>query len=217
MQWTKCITAPLWASWPGGESLAMHMTLIAAIVALSAACGSESSGSPVAPRPLAPTFALTGTVMEARAEVRTPARNVPVEISPTHRTVTDSAGTFSIPGLVEGTYVLHVRGPFHEPLSTTIRIQGETRIDLEIVPLPIYAVSGIVYEDTEDGPIPVPGVYVNNSDIHDSSTTDATGAYRVFALRGMAQISFTKSGYLGQARSIVMEGDVRLDVNLVRR
>ena len=215
MQRTKWITGRLWASWLGGESLAMRISLIATIVALSVSCGSELPTAPSPPPP--PTFTLTGTVMEARAEVRTPARNIPVEISPTRRTVTDSAGNFSIPGLAEGTYVLHVRGPFHEPLSTTIRIQGDTRIDLEIVPLPIYAVSGIVYEDTEDGPIPVPGVFVNNSDIHDSARTDATGAYRVLALRGVAQISFSKSGYVDQARAIVMEGDVRLDVKLIRR
>jgi len=217
MEWTKCIPDRLWASWPGGESLAMRIGLIATIVALSVACGSEPPTAPSTPVPPPPTFTLTGTVMEARVEVRTPARNIPVEISPTRRTVTDSAGNFSIPGLAEGTYVLNVRGFLYEPMSTTVRIQGDTRIELEIVPTPVFALSGIVYEDTEDGPIPVPGVYVNNSEIHDSTRTDTTGAYRVLALRGVAQISFTKSGYVDQAAAIVMEGDVRLDVKLVRR
>jgi hypothetical protein len=217
MQWTKCFTGPLWASWPRGESLAMRMTVIATIVALSVACGSELPTAPSPPAPPPPAFTLTGTVMEARADVRTPARDIPVEISPTHRTITDSAGNFSIPDLAEGTHMLHVRALLYEPLSTTVRIQGDTRIDLEIVPLPIYAVSGIVYEDTEDGPVPVPGVFVNNSEIHATATTDATGAFRVFALRGVAQISFSKSGYVEQARAIVMDGDVRLDVKLVRR
>ena len=136
---------------------------------------------------------------------------------PTHRTLTDRAGNFSIPGLTAGTYRLHVRSPLHEPLSATVPLQGDTRIDLEIEVLPVYAVSGIVYEDTEDGSTPVPGVFVNNSDIHDSARTDETGAYRVLALRGVAQISFSKSGYADQARAIVMVGDVRLDVKLVRR
>ena len=86
-----------------------------------------------------------------------------------------------------------------------------------IVPLPIYALSGLVYEETDDGPIPVPGVLVNNSEIHDSARTDANGACRVLALRGVTPISFTKPRYLEQVRSIVMEGDVRLDVKLVRR
>jgi len=217
MQWTKCVRTPFWKSWSGGESLGMRMILIATIVALSAACGSEHVQPPTAPTPQPPTFALTGTVMEARAGGRSPAWNVTVEISPRHLTLTDRAGNFSIPGLAEGTHVLHVRGFLYEPLSTTVRIQGDTRIDLEIVPLPIYAVSGIVYEETEDGPIPVPGVFVNNSDIHDSVRTDASGAYRVLALRGVAQISFSKSGYVDQARAVVMEGDVRLDVKLVHR
>jgi len=217
MQWAKCIANPFGATSEEGESRAMRSSLIATIVALSVACGSELPTAPSPPAPPPPTFTLTGTVMEARAEVRTPVRNISVEISPTLRTVTDSAGNFSIPGLAEGTYLLHVRGPFHEPSSTTIRIQGDTRIDLEIVPLPIYAVWGIVYEDTEDGQVPVPGVFVNNSEIHATATTDATGAFRVFALRGFAQISFSKSGYVGQARAIVMDGDVRLDVKLVRR
>lgn len=217
MRWTKCITDRLWATWAEGESLARHITLIATIVALSVACGSEPFQPTTAPTPQPPTFVLTGTVMEARAGVRSPARDVAVEISTTHRTVTDRAGNFSIPGLAEGTHVLHVRGFLYEPLSTTVRIQGDTRIDLEIVPLPIYAVSGIVYEETADGPIPVTDVFVNNSDIHSSTRTDAAGAYRVFALRGPAVISFSKSGYVDQARAIVMEGDVRLDVKLVRR
>lgn len=222
MQWTKYIADRLWATWAEGESLARHITLIATIAALSVACGSEpfqppTAPAPTPPTPQPPTFVLTGTVMEARAGVRSPARDVAVEISTTHRTVTDRAGNFSIPGLAEGTHVLHVRGFLYEPLSTTVRIQGDTRIDLEIVPLPIYAVSGTVYEDTEDGPIPVPGVFVNNGEIHDSARTDATGTYRVLALRGAAQISFSKSGYVDQTRAVVMEGDVRLDVRLVRR
>jgi hypothetical protein len=182
------------------------MILIATIVALSAACGSEHVQPPTAPAPQPPTFALTGTVMEARAGGRSPAWNVTVEISARHVTLTDRAGNFSIPGLTEGSYRLHVRSPLHEPLSTTVPIQGDTRIDLEVVVLPVYTVSGIVYEDTEDGPIPLPGVFVNNSDIHDSARTDATGAYRVLALRGVAPISFSKSGYVDQARAIVMEG-----------
>lgn len=192
------------------------ISLIATIVVLSAACG--SSPSPAAPTPPpTPTFVLTGTVMEVRAAARTPATNVPVEISPTHRTVTDSSGTFSISGLVEGTYELRVTSPWHEPVSATVQIRGATRIDLEILPRPVYAVSGIVCEDTENGPIPVSGVFVNNSEIHSSFTTDANGAYRVFALRGEAYISFDKSGYVSQGRSIAMESDVLLDVKLVRR
>jgi carboxypeptidase family protein len=184
MQWTKRITDPLWAAWAEAESLAVRMTLTATVVVLSVACGSKPFQPPTAPPPEPPTFALTGTVMEARAGVRSLAWNVSVEISPTHRILTDRAGNFSIPGLAEGTYALHVRSPLHEPLSTTVAIQGDTRIDLEIVVLPVYAVSGIVYEDTEDGPIPVPGVYVNNSEIHSSAGTDAAGAYRVLALSG---------------------------------
>ena len=218
MQWRKCITGPFWATWAQGESLAMRVTLTATIVALSAACGrTEHFQPPAAPTAPPPTFALTGTVMEVREGVRSPARNIAVEISPTHQAVTDSAGHFSIPGLAEGAYVLRVRDMFYEPLSTTVRIQGDTRIDLEIVALPVYALSGIVYEDTEDGPIPVPGVFVNNAEIHSSARTDEAGAYRVLALRGVAQISFSKSGYVDHARVVVMEGDVRLDVKLVHR
>jgi hypothetical protein len=193
----------------------VRLILVATIIALSAACG--SSGPPAAPTPPPPTFALTGTVVETRAGVRAPAGNITVEISRTHRAVTDGAGNFSIPGLAEGSYELQVSDMFYEPLVTTVRIQGDTRIDLEIVPRAIYAVSGIVSENTANGPIPVPGVLVNNSEIHSSSTTDASGAYRVFALSGTAQISFTKADYVGQGYSLVMERDVRLDVKLVRR
>ena len=199
MEWTKFI----------------RLTFSATIVALSAACG--SSTSPAAPPPPPPTFVLTGTVIEVSDAARIPARNVPVEISPTRQTtVTDSSGTFSISGLVEGTYELRVTSLLHEPLSTTVQIQGATRIDLEIVPRPVYAVSGIVSEDTENGPIPVSGVLVNNSEIHSSFTTDANGAYRVFALRGGAYISFDKSGYVSQGHAIAMESNVLLDVKLVR-
>jgi hypothetical protein len=112
---------------------------------------------------------------------------------------------------------LRVGDLLYEPLSTTVVIQGDTWIDLEIVRRPVYALSGIVYEDTENGPIPLSGVLANNSEIHSSATTDATGAYRVFALRGMASISFTKAGYVSQERLIAMESDVLLDAKLVRR
>ena len=155
--------------------------------------------------------------METRGPVRIPAPGIPVEISSTRRAVTDRDGSFSIGSLPEGTYVLNVNGPFHEPLITNVRIEGDTRLDLEIVPLPVYTVSGVVYEDTEEGPVPVAGVLVNNSAIHDSARSDTNGAYRVSALRGVAGIDFSKSGYLSQVHTIAMEGDVRLDVKLVRR
>ena len=220
MQWTKCITGGLPASWRAGQVLVRHLSVIAAIVALSVSCGSElptAPTPPTTPTPPPPTFTLTGTVMAAFGEVRTPARNVAVEISQTQRAVTDSAGNFSIFGLASGAYALQVTAFMYQPLTTTVSINGDTRIELEIVPTPVFALSGIVYEDTKDGSIPVPGVYVNNSEIHDSTRTDATGAYRVLALRGAAYILFSKSGYVDQGRAVVMEGDVRLDVKLVRR
>ena len=54
MQWTKCMTGPLRASWPGGESLAMRNILVASMVVLSIGCGHENPTAPTSTIPPAP-------------------------------------------------------------------------------------------------------------------------------------------------------------------
>jgi hypothetical protein len=54
MQWTKCITDPLWAAWAEGEPLAMRNVLLASMVVLSIACGQEIPTAPTSTVPPAP-------------------------------------------------------------------------------------------------------------------------------------------------------------------
>lgn len=54
MQWPKCIAGPLWASWPGGESLAGRYILVANMVVLSIGCGQENPTAPTSTIPPAP-------------------------------------------------------------------------------------------------------------------------------------------------------------------
>jgi hypothetical protein len=54
MEWTKCITDPLCATWAEGKSVAMRNILVASMVVLSIACGHENPTAPTSTVPSAP-------------------------------------------------------------------------------------------------------------------------------------------------------------------
>ena len=64
MQWTKCITDPLWATWAEGQSLAMRIVLVASVVVLFVGCGRETPTAPT------PTVVATPAVTPAPTVLR---------------------------------------------------------------------------------------------------------------------------------------------------
>ncbi len=80
--------------------------------------------------------------------------------------------------------------------------------------------SGVITEMTPTGPVPVEGVDVYRlyRSGHQIGTTDRDGFYRIQGLYpGTEPISAIKQGYETHTRTVALNGDTRLDIQLVRR
>ena len=85
-------------------------------------------------------------------------------------------------------------------------------------------VSGIVYEKSAAGPRPVVGAVVESVYTHVAAVTDENGHYRLTYMTGglgtpdgFDTIRVSKEGFETAVRSLVSNGDLRLDVELLRR
>jgi hypothetical protein len=191
-------------------------------IGISACSPDRPSDFELPPPP--PTFTLSGTIVEPSDSGPRPAPSIEVQIQPsplTHgpypRTTSDPNGNYSFYGLIAGEYSVQFTSMFHEIVTRTIRIDRDTRLDVELERLPMYTLSGIVFEMTEGGPVPVAGVHVENSNLHDGMLTDEKGFYSIRALRGSLFLYVNKAGYFSVSHDLSISGDTRMDIQLVRR
>lgn len=104
--------------------------------------------------------------------------------------------------------------------ATTITMKGDTRFDIE---LPVHTLSGVVFERTGAGTVPIEGVNVYCDGCgspygHTFESTDANGFYSfAYTFSGTNPLQIWKSGYVDAARRPMVDGDTRFDVELVRR
>jgi hypothetical protein len=84
-------------------------------------------------------------------------------------------------------------------------------------PSATYTLSGTVYEETTAGTIPVDGAAVAVSSSSLRIVTDKQGSFTVAGvLPLLTSMSVTKYGFVTAAKSIVVSGDTRIDVQLSR-
>jgi hypothetical protein len=91
--------------------------------------------------------------------------------------------------------------------------------DLPPLPAPIatFTVSGVIVEETESGSVPLEGVTIENPATHGVAVTDAEGAYAMSGLAaGPAQLNISKDGYVAKFVEMMIAGNERIDVTLVR-
>jgi len=85
-----------------------------------------------------------------------------------------------------------------------------------------YTLSGFVTEMTASGPAPVAGAYISIpfGSGYREARTDASGMYVLHGLpRGTHSVSFSnsKSGYVAVTKTVSLSGDLRVDVELIRK
>ncbi len=86
------------------------------------------------------------------------------------------------------------------------------------VPAATFTLSGVIFEATDSGDVPLEGVSVENSETHEVTVTDANGSYQVAGIpAGMARISLSKTGYEPQLKEVWLGGDAQLDAWMVRQ
>lgn len=208
---------------------------------LGALVGCRGSASPTAPDgppspPLRPiTYSLSGLVFTETPAGRIPVEGARVSERNSGQSITTGVdGRYSLQGL-HGTSVVSVSAWGIEPLTRAITLNGDTELDIAVVELRSFTLSGVVFERTEAGTAPIEGVHVYcdacGSPVgHTSAYTDAHGQYSFsYTYAGVITLLISKDGYGDPPgvppsrvqrwlqREVAIGGDTRFDIELVPR
>ena len=206
-------------------SARLARTAIMTLTASAIACG----GTATAPANPQPRHALAGTVTERAAGSRIPIEGVLVTHVATGRSArTDTGGGFVIHDVPAAPATLIATKVGYDIATASVEVSGDTRVDLLMVrrpePLPNPTLAGVVYERSGAAPVPVAGAVVESLNTHRVSITDANGRYRLAYITGelgmtdgFDTIRVMKEGFATVVREVVPEGDMRLDIELVRQ
>lgn len=197
----------------------MRHTGLAVALAVMAACGGSDVLTGPDPVPGA-TVHLSGIVVETSAILGDrPVGGVTVEIAGARTTTAaDGSYSFDIANVPAGTGMTIMVWRGTTPVAQRqITLAYETRADFTIAALG-SSLSGMVYEVTADGRIPLEKVHVENSNTHESMLTDAEGRYRLLSIEGnQVTLYVNKPGYREiSQRAVTVQGDQRLDIELVQ-
>jgi hypothetical protein len=81
-----------------------------------------------------------------------------------------------------------------------------------------YILSGVVFELTPTGVMPIEGVQVEEYDRHQFATTDQDGFYRISGVSaGRIGVGFEKEGYQSSRSTVTVNSDTRFDIQAIRR
>jgi hypothetical protein len=193
--------------------------------------GQSASRSPGYIYEIDPAFTISGVVTEMTEEGEIPVEGVRVEESATHTFVlTDARGAYRLGGLRRSSFTLAMSAPGYLSATKAVTATSDVQLDLRVERFRSFVLSGMVYENTPDGRVPLGGVVLYcdgcGSPVgHTFVTTDANGLYRFeWTNNGKNWIQFvSKDGYryagpLEQLGIPVnVNGDTRFDIELVKR
>ena len=81
-----------------------------------------------------------------------------------------------------------------------------------------YVLSGVVFELTPTGVMPIEGVQVEEYERHQVGATDVNGFYRISGVSaGRIGVGFEKEGYQSNRSTVTVNGDTRFDIQAIRR
>ena len=195
------------------------------------------SASPTSPGPPTPTgtYTLSGVVTELTPAGMAPVEGARVEEARSRRfAMTDANGFYSLSRLSAANTSVSVNKSGYVSNTRTVTISGDTQLDLSVERIVSYVLSGVVFEVTELGQVPIEGVELYcdgcGSPVgHTFVLTDALGLYSFsWTLNGLNAIFVTKAGYgiVDPSRTlldregrvkITVNGDTRFDIQLERR
>ena len=165
---------------------------------LISACGDGSRPmSPTAPTPSAsqPTYTVSGVVFAEAPTANVPIQGVRVRLeagSFRQDAMTDGSGFYTLSGVSPGSPSITVSKDTYDTETRRVTINSDTRLDIRISRRVSYTLSGIVYEMTSSGRVPIEGVEVycdgcGSEFGHTFAYTDASGFY---SLAGRITASF---------------------------
>jgi hypothetical protein len=132
---------------------------------------------------------------------------------------TDKNGRYTVSGLYLGSSSVSASKEGYDPYTRDLLIAGDLQLNIGVVPRPILTLAGVVSEVTPTGLAPLEGVLVNEGYKDHFSMTDQNGFYSISELYPSLPLyaGFTKAGYQSELRIVTINGDTRLDIQLVRR
>ena len=204
-----------------------------ALALLTWACdgGNRSSSltSPNAlPAPTRPNSTLSGVVFTVEPTGLAPLADARVRLdigSFRLDATTDQNGLYSMSGLYEGSSSITTSRDGYDTDTRKVTISGDVRLDIRVVRRVPYTVSGMVFEMTPSGRVPLEGAYVTGSWDY-PVTTDSNGFFSLsvcgdspclFYKGDRFNVYVSKNGYQPEQRDVTISGDTRLDIQLVRR
>ncbi len=217
----------------------------------SVACGSGSY-QPTAPspssQPAVPTFTVSGVIVAQTPAGVTPLEGVGLFING-HRGITNVEGFYSIAGveaIAFGNSVTAAKAGYGTE-TKSLTISGDIRVDFQLVRTALYTLSGLVFEATSVGRVPLEGVRVDvysmpcdqkvvgcvgfgfPIEIYQTVMTDKNGVYRISGLYAGRNnvIWLAKQGFEDPfpprpeasegGQVVTVDGETPFDVPLVRR
>ena len=205
--------------------------LLLAFAATFAGCDGSRRSSPNAPSPQL-SYTLSGAVSEMTADGPSPIEGAQIADSASGRTaMSDSGGLYSIPGLASATRSVLVSKPGYVSETKSVAMSGDTKLDVQLDRAGGHILSGVVFEVTAAGEVPIEGVELycdscGSPDGHTFVNTDVNGVYRLaYTSNGSHQLYVTKAGYQIADRLLdqygwitaTVRGDTRFNIQLARR
>jgi hypothetical protein len=132
---------------------------------------------------------------------------------------TDKNGRYTVSGLYLGSSSVLASKEGYDTYTKDLLITGDLQLNIGVAPRPILTLSGVVSEVTPTGLAPLEGVLVNEGYKDQFSMTDPKGFYSISELYPSLPLyaGFSKAGYQSELRIVTIDGDTRLDIQLVRR
>ena len=214
--------------------MAKHLAVAATFAILLSACSlrTDVATAPSAASP-EPTYTLSGTVVEATESGSTPVEGVRVDAGlPRRSALTNTSGVFSISGLSASRSDVVTSKFGYSTNTRTVTLTGDMRLDLTVNRLPTYTLSGMAFEVTPTGQVPIEGVEVYCDSCgpfgHTFAYTDGNGRYVMLEVLPITHsLLLQKTGFAvvdptghiagRDAKDVKVEGDTRFDIQFVRR
>jgi hypothetical protein len=203
-----------------------RLSIAVSLAASMWACEGSNLRSPTAPTlALSATYTLSGVVTEEVTPTgQAPVSGARVQVSRPHLlpATTDTRGSYRIDGVDDGPVSVEVSALDYETVNRDVTIDGDTRLDIQVIRRTTYTLSGVVSEMTPTGQVPLEGVEVEENYHHAAVRTDPNGFYSFAGYpSGLGpsvgfSISFSSEGYQTATFRPTINGDTRLDVQLVR-
>lgn len=189
---------------------------------------SDPPSNPPSPPPA--TFTLSGVISESTETGLIPVKGVLVQEAVSRQAgqavSTDQNGFYTLTGLPARNTIISVSKWGYDAFTREVTISADTRLDLNIVRITTYTISGIVFEVTPTGQVPIEGVSLycdscGSPDGHTFVDSDANGSYSFsWAHNGATFLMVKKEGYLALPSggvTVMVRGDTRFDIELVRQ